>query len=49
VFTLFALDTARLDVPLRFTGADARAAMEGHILAQASVTGRYTLNPAVKL
>jgi len=26
-----------------------RAAMQGHILAQAAVTGRYTLNPAVKL
>ena len=49
VFTLYALDVARLDVPHRFTGADVRSAMAGHILAQASVTGRYTLNPAVKL
>jgi len=33
----------------KFTGADVRLAMQGHILAQAAVTGRYTLNPAVKL
>ena len=49
VFTLYALDVPRLDVPHRFTGADVRNAMAGHILAEASVTGRYTLNPAVKL
>jgi len=49
VFTLFALDVPQLAVPDRFTGADARRAMDGHILARASVTGRYTLNPAVTL
>lgn len=49
VFTLYALDVPRLAVPDEFTGADARAAMDGHILAQASVTGRYTLNPSVRL
>jgi len=49
VFTLYALDVAGLDVPATFTGHDARKAMEGHVLAQASVTGRYALNPAVKL
>jgi hypothetical protein len=32
-----------------FAGADVRAAMIGHVLGQAAVTGRYTLNPAVKL
>ena len=47
VFTLFALDVAQLAVPDRFTGADARRAMDGHILARASVTGRYSLNPSV--
>ena len=40
---------ASLDLPPRFTGQDARKAMQGHVLAQAAVTGRYTLNPAVKL
>jgi phosphatidylethanolamine-binding protein (PEBP) family uncharacterized protein len=49
VFTLHALDVPRLDVGGVFGGPDARAAMKGHILAQASVTGRYTLNPTVKL
>jgi len=27
--------------------ADLTAAMAGHVLASASLTGRYTLNPAV--
>jgi Raf kinase inhibitor-like YbhB/YbcL family protein len=49
VFTLYALDVPRLGVDGVFTGADARKAIAGHVLAQASVTGRYTLNPAVKL
>jgi Raf kinase inhibitor-like YbhB/YbcL family protein len=46
VFTIFALDTATLDgLADPFGGADVRAAMEGHILAEASVMGTYTLNP----
>jgi len=49
VFTVFALDVAKLTLPARFTGADLRKAVEGHVVAQASITGRYTLNPAVKL
>jgi phosphatidylethanolamine-binding protein (PEBP) family uncharacterized protein len=49
VFTLYALDVASLEVPARFTGADARNAMKGHVLAEAKVTGRYALNPAVAL
>jgi hypothetical protein len=49
VFTLYALDVDRLDVPARFTGQDARKAMQGHVLGQALLTGRYTLNRAVKL
>jgi Raf kinase inhibitor-like YbhB/YbcL family protein len=48
VFTLYALDVPRLDVGGVFTGADVRNAMAGHVLAQASVTGRYALNPAVR-
>lgn len=49
VFTLCALDVPRLVVEGVFGGPEARAAMQGHVLGQASVTGRYTLNPAVKL
>jgi len=48
VFTLYALDVPRLDVQGTFKGADVRDAMRGHILAQASVTGRYSLNPSVR-
>ena len=49
VFTVFALDVARLPVVGRFTGAEARAAMQGHVLAEACLTGMYTLNPAVRI
>ena len=48
VFTLFALDVARLAVDGTFTGAEARKAMQGHVLAQCAIMGRYTLNPNVK-
>lgn len=48
VFTVYALDIDRLDLPADFTGPDALAAMEGHILDQASLTGTYTLNPNVR-
>ena len=44
-FTLYALDVARLEVGDDFTGPDALAAMEGHILSTASMHGTYTQNP----
>lgn len=49
VFTVFALDVERLPVEGKFSGQQARGAMQGHVLAQASLTGLYTLNPAVRL
>ena len=49
VFTLYALDVPRLAVSGIFGGPEALAAMKGHVLAQAAVTGRYTLNPKVSL
>jgi Raf kinase inhibitor-like YbhB/YbcL family protein len=49
VFTVYALDVAKLAVKGSFGGNDVRKAMQGHILAQAAITGRYTLNPAVKI
>jgi Raf kinase inhibitor-like YbhB/YbcL family protein len=49
IFTLYALDVARCPVEGRFTGPDVRKAIEGHVLASATVSGRYTLNPDVKL
>jgi Raf kinase inhibitor-like YbhB/YbcL family protein len=47
-FRLFALDVARLTVPDRFTAADVFAAMQGHVLTEASVWGNYSLNPDVR-
>ncbi|UYB52593.1 YbhB/YbcL family Raf kinase inhibitor-like protein [Xanthomonas sp. AM6] len=46
-FRLFALDVATLDLPARFTAADALRAMQGHVLAEASLYGTYSLNPAL--
>lgn len=48
VFTLYALDVANLPLEGKFGGPEVRAAMQGHILAQASLTGTYTLNPALQ-
>ena len=45
VFTVFALDIECLPLSGRFGGVEVRSAMAGHILAQASLTGHYTLNP----
>jgi len=49
VFSVFALDVERLALEGRFDGREVRKAMQKHVLAQASITGRYTLNPAVRL
>ena len=49
VFTLYALDVARLVLQGNFTGAEAVAAIKGHAMAQASISGVYTLNPAVRI
>ncbi|MCM8594197.1 YbhB/YbcL family Raf kinase inhibitor-like protein [Accumulibacter sp.] len=47
VFTVFALDVATLGVEGKLTGQLVRAAIEGHVLDQASLTGTYTLTPAL--
>jgi Raf kinase inhibitor-like YbhB/YbcL family protein len=49
VFTVFALDIEHLPLEGKFGGQQARDAMAGHILGQASITGIYTLNPNVQL
>ncbi len=49
VFTVYALDVERLTLAPRFGGNDVRKAVQGHVLAEAALTGRYTLNPSVKL
>lgn len=47
-FALYALDVERLRLEGPFTGADARKAMVGHVLAEASVMGTCTLNPKLR-
>ena len=46
-FRLFALDLERTPVEGSFEGRDVLAAIEGHVLAEASWVGTYTLNPAL--
>jgi phosphatidylethanolamine-binding protein (PEBP) family uncharacterized protein len=45
IFTLYALDIPRIDTDDDFTGPGIRAAIEGHVLEEAGLTGLYTLNP----
>jgi Raf kinase inhibitor-like YbhB/YbcL family protein len=45
VFTLYALDVRRLETHGDMTGAGIRAALAGHVLAEARLTVTYTLNP----
>lgn len=47
VFTLYALDVPVLNVEGRPSGQQVRAAIQGHVLAEASLTGIYTLNPTL--
>ncbi len=49
-FTLYALDVERCPVSGdAFGGADVRQAIEGHILAQATLTGTYHIYPDAKV
>lgn len=47
-FTVYALDVPTLGLTGIFSGPDALAAMDGHILASAGLMGTYTLNPDVQ-
>jgi len=47
IFTVYALDVEKLDLSDDFTGHDVVQAVDGHVLDKASITGTYTLNPAV--
>ncbi|MDA1266517.1 MAG: YbhB/YbcL family Raf kinase inhibitor-like protein [Planctomycetota bacterium] len=46
-FEVIALDVERLDLPEGFDIAQLRAALAGHELARARLTGTYTQNPAL--
>jgi len=47
-FTLYALDLDRCPVEGKFTGPDVLKAIEGHVLAKASLGGTYHINPDAK-
>lgn len=47
IFTLYALDVQLLDLASVFDGREAAAELAGHVLATASISGTYTLNPTV--
>ncbi|HJP38443.1 MAG: YbhB/YbcL family Raf kinase inhibitor-like protein [Gammaproteobacteria bacterium] len=46
-FTLYAIDLARLPVDERFTAADILTAIEGHIISEVTLIGKYSLNADV--
>ena len=47
-FALFATDLARCPVEGPFSGQQLRAALQGHVLTEARLTGTYSLNPKVR-
>jgi Raf kinase inhibitor-like YbhB/YbcL family protein len=47
-FRVFALDVPTLALPDRFTAGDVLRAMQGHVLAEASLHGTYTLNAGLR-
>ena len=47
IFTVYALDIEKLPLEGKFGGPEVRAALQGHILAEASLSGTYTLNPSL--
>ncbi|MFL9924664.1 YbhB/YbcL family Raf kinase inhibitor-like protein [Herbaspirillum lusitanum] len=49
IFTLYALDIEQLPVSGKLEGSVVVTALRDHVLAQASISGLYTLNPAVKI
>ena len=44
-FTIYALELDEVEVGPSFTADDVLAAIDGHVLASATITGRYTQNP----
>lgn len=45
-FTAYALDVDRVSVDGKFTAADVLAAIDGHVLGQATIVGKYKINQA---
>lgn len=48
-FEIHATDLEQCPVQGHFSAAQVLAAIEGHVLASASLTGRYSLNPRIRL
>lgn len=48
-FEVFATDLDRCAVEGAFTAQQVQAAIQGHVLASAGITGRYSLNPRIRL
>ncbi|NKF21620.1 YbhB/YbcL family Raf kinase inhibitor-like protein [Solimonas marina] len=48
-FEVMALDVPNIELGAGFSVADLRKAVDGHVLAKASIVGVYSLNPAVRL
>lgn len=48
-FELHATDLERCPVDGAFTAAQVQDAIRGHVLASAGITGRYSLNPRIRL
>ena len=47
IFTVYALDIDKLPLQGSIDGKAALAALQGHILGKAEITGKYSLNPAL--
>ncbi|KPK15003.1 MAG: phospholipid-binding protein [Myxococcales bacterium SG8_38] len=47
-FAVYALDVDRAPVEGKFTSADVLRAIDDHVLGQASLTAKYTINPDAK-
>jgi Raf kinase inhibitor-like YbhB/YbcL family protein len=47
-FKVYALDVPSLNLSGAFTGPEAEAAMQGHVLAEGEAVGLYTLNPDLR-
>lgn len=47
-FIVYATDLDRCPVDGAFTGSDVERAIAGHVLAEARLTGTYSLNPSVR-
>lgn len=48
-FEVYALDVEALALAADFSAQDLLAALDGHVLAAAAITGRYSLNPRIRL